>query len=1770
MGDAEAGTAFQDIITALTQRRIQIYEQAGEDWRFAESLKSVSEDTAQEYEGRAVLELIQNGHDALAESSSGRIAVLVCPHAGENGVLYVANEGAGFTDSNFRAITEVALSDKGAGEGIGNKGLGFRSVLQLTDWPEVYSKASPSSVKFDGFCFRFARPEDVRELVDDPELADRVIEDISPLALPVPAQDPDATLMSLAAEGFSTVVRLPLRNKHAVEAAIAQATEAIDGEAPLLLFLDRVGELIVDVQDSGDRGGRRVLARSVTPSRLVARQEGGWVEEVDLAEGGRYLLARRTLAPDGLRRAIEQSIEAREIDAKWLKWEGEAWVGIALRLDEDLERGLLYTFLPMSDAARAPFHGHAHAPFFTKLARLHISEAVGLNAFLLDQLAELCMQLVSALRAQGPCTTVRHLILDLVCWDAPARIDRVLDGKLADEPIVPLVGADSWGTLRSSFAWPDKKRPWKVLTAEALAEAGGRLLDPSVGPLRETRLLKLHQDLLAKLMRPSSRTAAAWVERVAERLQPSGEARPDPLWADFYDDLAQAFADHSEDLRGRRIILDQDGRLWPALGGAETAGKSEQTVFFHPEDEGGNGTAQVPKALKALRRRMAFTHPGIAWGRPGRTFLEAHRLVRPYRPGRVFEALRDLLAKSPSDALCRDALSFALRLFPSLTEVERRRLPQTGFRLPTGEGDWIKAARCLFSPAWGTEGGRRLAKFLDAGGNEIPSLAALRKRWLSDPDDWPVPVSDLAAYADFLKAIGVGDGLPLSWAGGRLGAANGRDMEPGVVARRLPLGDVLGRVWAKDVDRTWSGFAHPWTPYEFRRQLPHLPGAVEVAELGPAARREFAELLFIGLRTWGDTAFTVPLHRPYHDRNPDPHTWPSPLASFLRSMPWVPVEGRDTDGPAFVPPNRAWFSAEGDLPAFVPSLPLSIRRALADKAVLERLRRCGLRFWDESEHAGAAVRDLGAIVAAGGVPDHLSVSFKKHYGRAWSYVAESGRWPWSAGEPVQLAVVREQTLTTLTPSSEGEPVYVCDESDPLKETLVELAGHPVLIAGSDDGARIAKKMESGGVNVARLSDARVQVNNRDKKPIKPSDDHARLTEGREWLILVVALVIELKSGAFLRRSERTVRSLLDRLRAIRIVRAEEIEILIAGERVEPPPTTRSLPLPHPAHPTVVVWNGASDSDGDWDELQAATSAVTQLLHQPSLQDALELVLVKMQRHLSGEMPDHIDDRTLALSLDTTESRISELRRSLTNDLHHTVRQLRPVLVCLAGTDRASAVSEALNEATSEEELVAVLGGFPCILPLPAAELLTVARTSTTPAELREALALDYQAFNEALAALGAPYKPVCDPDLHDRTFSEFVRAHADSILDRLRERYAPQAAGGGDVAAYAAARHMDDLTADPDWLPRFASPPEEQMRARVAHWLRSHGAEDDLERAGDLEPVDELRSLNTAALHRLVSVLTKLVPAWCRRHRVPVPPSWNSTPMMEARTAVHGSGLADLLVLSEKRLLSEVARSVGWPAGMPHSADPGFLGLTAHDLAQPPVPSPGIVRSRGSVQPTIKIGEEEIVVGRDHFAAIADLAAHTVDETFLGQSGKVRLDIMAPVPQPRRTPDARTTRVVVSRKAQLTEEQKAAIGLVGEVSARAWLERRYAEVHWVSGYAAVLFEDAAASDAHGYDFEVAYRGSTRLYEVKATSESYTEQMEFELGVSEERAAREYTRSTRYRILLITSALDPERRRVLELPNPLAAAGRDRFRVVGRGLRYQFYPTHGVSHPISKK
>ncbi len=198
-----------------------------------------------------------------------------------------------------------------------------------------------------------------------------------------------------------------------------------DGEAPLLLFLDRVAELLVEVRDGSDIGTRSVLSRTESASDLVVARENDWVREVDLGGAGRYLLARRTLDPEALDGAISRSVRAREIDAAWTNWDAEAWVAVALRLDAPLTHGRMYTFLPMAEASTPPRSpATPMPPFFTKLARLDISETVTLNAFLLDQLAVLTVELGRRIRSQTPPhLRAADLVLDLMCWDVPDRLD---------------------------------------------------------------------------------------------------------------------------------------------------------------------------------------------------------------------------------------------------------------------------------------------------------------------------------------------------------------------------------------------------------------------------------------------------------------------------------------------------------------------------------------------------------------------------------------------------------------------------------------------------------------------------------------------------------------------------------------------------------------------------------------------------------------------------------------------------------------------------------------------------------------------------------------------------------------------------------------------------------------------------------------------------------------------------------------------------------------------------------------------------------------------------------------------------------------------------------------------------------------------------------------------------------------------------------------------------------------------------------------------------
>lgn len=190
----------------------------------------------------------------------------------------------------------------------------------------------------------------------------------------------------------------------------------------------------------------------------------------------------------------------------------------------------------------------------------------------------------------------------------------------------------------------------------------------------------------------------------------------------------------------------------------------------------------------------------------------------------------------------------------------------------------------------------------------------------------------------------------------------------------------------------------------------------------------------------------------------------------------------------------------------------------------------------------------------------------------------------------------------------------------------------------------------------------------------------------------------------------------------------------------------------------------------------------------------------------------------------------------------------------------------------------------------------------------------------------------------------------------------------------------------------------------------------------------------------------------------------------------------------------------------------------------------------------------------EHLGNLADVIAAGVTEDLLGQSGKVAL-----VQIPGRSDARRGTQggsgLTMARNPGMSEEQRTGVGLVGEVVARAWLERHFSEVGWVSGYRNIVLGDNEGSDSLGYDFRARGRAKGSLYfEVKALVGEARELAEFELGETEVIAAQRHRDS--YRILLVCSALESESRQVLELPNPLAPRGAGRYTLLGRGRWYR--------------
>ena len=310
------------------------------------------------YADRQVLELVQNAADAQQRSGTrGRVELRLTSDS-----LYCANQGEPFTQLGLEAICHAYLSAK-RGDEIGRFGLGFKSVLGVTDRPAVFSR----SVSF-GFDHQ-ASSEELAYIAPDagqyPVLR-------LPSELDVDrefAEDQDLRELSTWA---TTVVRLPLTE---IPKRLFQDLQSFHSE--FLLFAPSIESLTITL--SGEKSSQTATH--------ACQQDGDYLTLMgEEGQRSRWLVSHRRHRMSAEAQAeVGEALRRDEVKVSYA----------APMVDADVARlGSFWAYFPLQDVTST--RGIHNAPWRINDDRTNLLPGV-FNEELLDVIADLVVEAIPRL-----------------------------------------------------------------------------------------------------------------------------------------------------------------------------------------------------------------------------------------------------------------------------------------------------------------------------------------------------------------------------------------------------------------------------------------------------------------------------------------------------------------------------------------------------------------------------------------------------------------------------------------------------------------------------------------------------------------------------------------------------------------------------------------------------------------------------------------------------------------------------------------------------------------------------------------------------------------------------------------------------------------------------------------------------------------------------------------------------------------------------------------------------------------------------------------------------------------------------------------------------------------------------------------------------------------------------------------------------------------------------------------------------------------------------
>ena len=1769
---------------------------------------------AQEYRGRCILELLQNAHDALANAGPDdprRISFVLSTDP--DPVLLVGNSGTPFRQDDFEGICQLAHSPKDPNESIGNKGLGFRSVLEVSSCPEIWSTVPVGSSACFAFRFDPVVIEQVAEAAQDldrfglharspfdptcllvdwsqdqlgqyrQQLAgagiDAAVEAgfLSPYLIPLRAEQTPAEVRCLMDEGHVTVIRLPLDHGTEAVQSVQEQLKALQ-DAQSLIFLERLASLVVEVD-----GDRRTLDRAVESevslvgvprTRQRRLRVSTTTRRTSDADARRFDVWTRAVGGDddpdgaeGIRAAVES------LPNRWPEVR-QASVGLAVEDALTSAEGVFVIFLPTEKTTGTG--AHVNAPFYGSLNRRQINFDEPYNKILLQNVEDLCLDAVRELTTAQPEGWRARAVVDILSstnpvGDEPWRLvtklcERAIDQgfPLGDQPVVLCDGG--WNTPAKARVMPNLDGDDPIGIDRWREQAGFAVVSMELD-FQMDSVRRLINDLDGE-PDPTDLEWADTIGRLAQHVQESSSVH----WNAFFrsllailpDDLRSESRYRPDRLANARFLPSADGRLLTA---------SESTKLFFQPAQDDEDAVLVERVPEVLRRRVAFLHPDVRTheGQQGRNtevqkFLDG-RFASTFRRADILErvvapAVPSLpVPHGSSDANdCAAILEWTLKLIgedpPPGLLPSLRQLPVCC------HGGWFPLEDASFGPGWPDRHGDDIQVLA----SELADEAAqqLMGTMLLPPDDerWQQVVVE--GRDQLLDRLGVTDGL-------RLQAIDiDFHMAPlySDLDKRQPAG-VLRESWTDWVKSLDMQPRHvQWHPYKLSGVL-LLPVLHYFAELKAIGRNALSRLILASLAHWPTDWQSVVARKTYGQDWTQRVT--SPLKHWLQTTPWL---GEHGEGAAQLLSSR-WLVPEsllrGQAGLFSHLDPLTLdlaHRLNIGRSLREQLLQLGLNVYPAESDDMIGPELLGALAKAWTDNKVSPARFDVFLGQVrhgWQHLDPDRGLP-------SMFLVRaglQRGFLTLG-HDELRGVYLPD--DPARTRTLRDHDERILEMRVEEARDMADVLlEATDVGKASVLEERYAIDG--VAWDEPAEGIAALDQTRyEWLS-VVLLAIHAHGGNRTGADTASWRNAANRLRRARVRECDEISVELVDDG-------RAIAA---SRPTAAWLPGdvlaIRRSLASYEELAEAAQA---LLDRQDLLIHLRLTLGALSIQ-SEVTPDLVKSALGRANIDIEA--LADIRQRWMGNTSLLVDRIRPVLTLLGiPSDSLDATTVDVDRLT--EWLSTNLRQWPTPALLAAARKSPDDHVMGTAAWNAMGSVAQLPAWNAALSKLGSPYETV-----ENRDVSEQTKHHIEEATTLLRGFARHVAVHVGDANLFHLVENVTQaFSGDSAWAAQWWEVPFSAVvdalcnrYAEISGVKPFLGAFEDVETVDDLYGILQTQGIEIAPdpyetaernkneleiiykdvrdLHR---TWMELQDAGAQEHTQPPPADVQQA--LPAMAYLRRWSDAELL-----KMALEVLDDQGFTSACDGCATldaiRSRLNLTSKAVEARREARRAREREAERARRTFVVAGEPFEVGGDE--SYHGLF-HRLDQLPVPSGPSARRDEFTPLAKVRVRTNRRGDRGAPGEGRVLPTPRPSAqsrdlIGIVGEMHAYRYLRKEFGEMavtrgSWVSEIRRNVIpplegEPHDVNDAHGFDFRFTHKRKTWHVEVKAT---IADDLHFDLGVSEIRAANELARKRggRWRILRVRRALtdSPE---FDWLPNPFEDEYRQFYRLHQGGMQISY-------------